>query len=461
MIRLIKGELTKLIHKKSFLIVTIIFILFCILTNFIYKEDYEEFEESVNINELEANLKDLDLKNSEDLDTYLNNKTEIKLEKLKIKYNGEYNYIINNYLSDIIYNLEEGEVNNNSTLKKQSEENLNLYLKNLENKDWNFFSNLELKDLREKLKNASGSTAISTYEALIDIVIYRINNNIDYNKNNYLNKALIELETYIPDYFTLKNKGVRTNDEEDYYQEIKAKIKTNKYILENKVDINNTKSLSHVLDNFSSDFGLFILIYIIMISGSIVSEEFNKGTIKYLLTKPFKRSTILASKLLTTVFLIPLIIIGMILIDFIIGGFILGFDTLNIPILIITESSTITRHVFCNLALSILGVLPSYLILNLICFMLSTITTSTSAAITITFLFYLIGNVISNIALVYNINIIKYFISLHWDFSYLVTKTPNPYNFSWTVSTIVNCIYILIIICITFVYFNKKDVKNI
>ena len=37
MIRLIKGELKKIFHKKSFYIVSIIFILYCILTNVLYK----------------------------------------------------------------------------------------------------------------------------------------------------------------------------------------------------------------------------------------------------------------------------------------------------------------------------------------------------------------------------------------------------------------------------------------
>jgi len=42
LIRLIKAELKKLVHKKSFLIITVIFIAFCFLTNIIYKENYED-----------------------------------------------------------------------------------------------------------------------------------------------------------------------------------------------------------------------------------------------------------------------------------------------------------------------------------------------------------------------------------------------------------------------------------
>ena len=38
---------------------------------------------------------------------------------------------------------------------------------------------------------------------------------------------------------------------------------------------------------------IFILIISIVISGSIVSTEFDKGTIKLLLVRPFKRNKIL------------------------------------------------------------------------------------------------------------------------------------------------------------------------
>ena len=93
--------------------------------------------------------------------------------------------------------------------------------------------------------------------------------------------------------------------------------------------------------------------------------------------------------------------------------------------------------------------------------MLSTITASTSAAITITFLFYLMSNVISNLALVYNLKIFKYFVALHWDFSYLLESTPNPYHFTPSFSLIIIGIYLIVILALTYIFFDKKDVKNI
>ena len=237
----------------------------------------------------------------------------------------------------------------------------------------------------------------------------------------------------------------------------------NYYILDNKVDINNNSSLNMVLRNFTIEFSLFILIYVILICGSIVSEEYSKGTIKYLLTKPYKRSTILMSKLLSALLLIPIIILFMLIIEIVVGGLIFGFSSLSIPVVIFNRvtDNLVTYNVLIYTLLSLLSELPMYLVLGTLCFALSTITRSTSAATTITFLFYLIGGVISELALTYNWHIFKAFVSIHWRFSYLVDFTSNPYNINPWISLLTVLIYIGVILCLAFIYFNKKDVKNI
>ena len=290
---------------------------------------------------------------------------------------------------------------------------------------------------------------------------YRLKNNVNYAEDNYLNKAIITIKTDLNEYYNLKEMSNLNSEMQKRYEALEEEMAINNYILEKKVDALSNNSLGAVLKNFSGEFGLFILIYVIMISGSIISEEFNKGTIKYLLTKPYKRSSILTAKLLTIMLLIPIILLFMVLIEIILGGIILGFNSLSVPVLIYHNGVIEAYHVLKYLGLLLLSSLPEYLVLSILCFLLSTVTTSTSAAITCTFLFYLIGNVISNLALIYNTRIFKYFISLHWNFDYLVNKTSNPYNFSWSFSLGIVIIYIVIMLCISYVYFNKKDVKNI
>ena len=226
-------------------------------------------------------------------------------------------------------------------------------------------------------------------------------------------------------------------------------------------DILNESDLRSVLINFSQEFGIFILIYVIMMAGSIVSEEYSRGTIKYLLTKPFRRSTILTSKLLVVLLLIPSIMIFMSLMEILIGGIILGFSSLSIPVVLFSDGAITTYSVIGYLVSEFLSIIPMYLVIGLLAFMISTLTASTSAAITVSFLFYLLGNVISNLALVYNLPIFRTCVSLYWNFSYLVTNSTQPYGASLTTSIIVILIYIVIMLFASYLFFSKKDVKNI
>ena len=465
MINLIKLELKKIFKKRSFLILTIIFIMYAILTNVIYKTiSFNEMTEEIDIAELKEINKSLDLNNSEDKETYIINLTNIEVYELKNKEkDNTAKFLIDNYLWDLIYAKNE----NLYGLKEENKEHdINLEITNVLNKindnDWEYFTKQELQELKNKFDRADLKNK-EKLEELIKLEEYRLDTKLGYDNDNYLCEAINTLKRDIVEYYNLVNKNSLTKNEEERLLDLKETREINKYILDNKVDINNSNSLRAVLKNFPNEFGLFILIYIVMISGTIVSEEFNKGTIKFLLTKPYKRSKILTAKLLTVLLLIPLIIIIMSLLEVIVGGLILGFDTLNVPILLYNNGldTLIVRNIFVRLVFILLGNLPIYVVLGIICFMLSTITVSSSAAITITFLFYLVSNVISNLVLMYKIKFLNLFISLHWDFTYLMTYENNPFDFSVLLSLIVIGLYISVILGVTYIYFNKKDVKNV
>ena len=343
------------------------------------------------------------------------------------------------------------------------ENEYNTTLELIKKGDWKYFVNSNLTKYQKELSQTKDSNEKKRFEALIDLEEYRLANNVIYDESNYLHNALEDIKINLTEYLNLKNKSSLTSEEEKRYAYLQEQIAQDKYILDNKVDILNNTNLKSVFANFASEFGLFILIYIILIFGPIVSEEYNKGTIKYLLIKPYRRSTILLSKLLTGLLFIPFIILLMLALEFLIGGLILGFSSINIPVLIYDSAKNIlvVYPILKYTILSLLSILPMYLILGILAFTLSTITASTSAAITITFLFYLLGNVISNLALVYKFKIFKFFVSLHWDFSYLIAHTSNPYHFSINFSLVILGLYIIVMLCLAFLYFRKKDVKNI
>ena len=465
--RLIKAELKKILHKKSFYIVTILFILYALLTNVIYK-DYNKYDlnsERLIATETEKHIKNLDPNNSDDLPRYVSDLTTIEVSKFDAKIttsNGL--YLSHEYLEPLI-----AEINENKYIHKNEEkvQELELLKKEIitkiENDDYKYFVNNKIKNLKEKLNTTLDKETRERTEIYLKLAEYRLNNSISYDTRNYLSNALGSLTTDLAEYRNLKNKGNLTKSEKERLEKLTDEFLTNKYILENQQDLYQEGTIRAVLMNFNNEFQIFILIYIVMICGSIVSEEFNKGTIKYLLTKPYKRSTILTSKLLTVLILIPIIILSMILIEIIMGGIMLGFDSLSIPVVIYNASKSVLVEYSCfnYLFMMLLASAPMYLILSILCFSLSTLTNSTSAAITITFLFYLVSEVLRALVLTHNIALLKAFVSVHWDFTYLINYQENPFNFKPIISLSVVLGYISVILCLTYLYFSKKDVKNI
>ena len=462
MIRLIHNEIVKLINKKSFYIVTIIFILFCILTNIIYKTPLNsDVEEKINIEELKQENLTFDLDSEEDLIKYVDNLTTIKIEELKSIYSDTVsNYIINHFMySDIYDYYEQQYILEDENLANDTKRQIDLEIKYLENHDWQYFLDERINYLENRVKNTSGIEQ-ERYEKLLEIANYRKQENIVYDSNNYLHRSLEFIEENTYEYVNLLHDDDLTEEEVSRLDYLNEEMAIHEYVLKNKQDVLNEHTLRAVFMNFPGEFGLFILIYTIMIAGSIVSEEYSRGTIKTLLVAPYKRITILTSKLLTVLILIPVVIIFMCLFELLIGGIIIGFDSLSIPVLINSLGVIKTYSVINYLVMLLLANLPVYLIIALFAFTLSVVTTSTSAAITLSFLFYLMVNILANLANIYNFPIFKACVALYWDFSYLVLGIKQPFGASLGLSIMVLFIYIVIMLCISYVIFQNKDVKN-
>lgn len=467
MIRLIKAELKKILHKKSFFIVTIIFIFYALLINVIYNENnkYDINSEKQTIGEAEKNIKNLNPNNPEDIPRYISDLVSIEISNIDAK-NTTSNqiYLTHTYLEPVIKELNENKylIKDEEKVKELEIEKNNILAK-IKADDYKYFVNNKILELKEQMNTTLDNKTRERLEIRLRLAEYRLNNNISFDTQNFLSNALKSIESNLTEYHNLKNKNNLSNDEKERLDELNSLILKNKYVLEHKEDIFNEGTLRAVLKSFNSEFQIFILIYIVMICGSIISEEFNKGTIKYLLTKPYKRSTILTSKLLSILILIPIVMLMMILIEIIIGGILLGFDSLSIPVVVYNASKcALVKHSCLGYLFRILlASAPIYLILSILCFGLSTITCSTSAAITITFLFYLVSEVIRNLDFVYNFKLLKAFVSIHWDFTYLINYQTNPFKFEPIISLCIVLCYLSVILCLTYTYFIKKDVKNI
>ncbi len=459
MIKLIKNEMFKILHKKGTYIVLIITALFIALVSYLISHEETYFSSETYF----------------DVDTgdITQNKINKEMNEKYQKYDTDtwQHYVIDDtydIVSAYYYAKESGEVSEEIVSAYQEVNNA------LANDDWKYFVNKslasrkeELKSIEESLKYATTDkdkkeleNQVFTIKVAIEMLEYRLKENVKYG-NDYLNNAIDSI-TYsaasIKTYENTTNKETKSELEEAvkrYYE--------SRYILENKEDINNTSDLRFILTNFYSEYLFLILVFGVMIAGAIVSEEYSKGTIKSLLITPYKRSKILLSKFITVILLTILFIVIAYLMQIVIGGLFLGFGSLSNHVV---EYNLATKNleimsIFKYVLLYTIANLPQILLLVTLAFAVSTIIGNTALAIVITFAGVIGSSIINLFASMYKIKALNYFVTTNWDFNYYLFGGTNPYGPSLTHAIIVCLVYFLIMVITSFIVFNKKNIKNI
>ncbi len=459
MIKLIKNEIFKILHKKGTYIVLIITALFITLVSYLigHEETYFSAETYFDV----------------DTGDVTQNKINKEMNEKYQKYNKDtwQHYVIDDtydIVSNYYYALDSGEISDEVKKSYQDVNNA------LANDDWQYFVNKtlasrkeELKTLEESLKYSTADkekknleSQIFTIKVAIEMLEYRLKENVKYG-NDYLNEAIDDI-TYsasaINTYENTTNKETKSELEDTVKRYYKSR-----YILENKEDINNASDLRFILTNFYSEYLFLILVFGIMIGGAIVSEEYSKGTIKSLLITPYKRSTILLSKFISVILLTILFIVIAYFMQTVIGGIFLGFGSLSNHVVeynLATKSLEV-MSVFKYILLYTIANLPQILLLVTLAFAVSTIIGNTALAIVITFAGVIGSSIINMFASMYKIKVLNYFVTTNWNFNYYLFGGTNPYGPSITQAIIVCLVYFLIMIITSFIVFNKKNIKNI
>ena len=468
---LVKNEITKIVKKKSFYIILIVVLAYIVLSNvmnkYVYKSNsnYEYYNESY-INVLKEEMKGLNLENQQDVDIYIGDKTEVDTYELLKQYDkNSWQYKIipdkaGTYLSEIntyTYKIKDEEALN------EAKEKYNKVVERLKADDWKSFAHEELDALKSSQEGLDEKAKDKTTEIQIETLEMRLKYNIAYGYD-YKNEAL---STYQQSKITindLENKNNKTYEEEKEFYEAKENAEKSKYVIEQGKDINNISDSRGFLLNVFSKYELFIIITIVLIAGAIVSDEFNKGTIKLLLVRPFSRAKILLAKFITVVITVLFIMIVTVILQFIVGGIFFGFDSLSIPAVIYDNSTgkIIEMGIFKNVLITGLGKLPIYILLGTLAFALSTIFNNTPVAITITLMGYMASSIINQFAYYYDIKWLKFFVTPNWDFTqFFYGGLPLIKGVTVPFAVVICLIYFAIMISVSFVVFKKRNIKNI
>lgn len=481
MIRLIKNEIFKIFHKTSTYIVLVIALLFVILTNVIYlyyDDNVGSYEYTdVDIATVNDYINNYD-PTVDSLDDYAYNLALLDSYNLSQNYehdSWQYSIFMNEYLA---INTEYYRLLHSEDAKEEEIAELNdtmlLMLQAIYQDDWQYFASEEKKNLEAQIaeyeelleaSNLSNDTKLEYYKELnvleekLWLVEYRLDENVAYG-NDYLNEAISNIESNL--YALAEYRYNYEASREDYEGVLKTYYES-KYVLEEKVDTNNSSTLRSIIMNFFDEYSFLIIVFVIMLAGGIVSDEFSKGTIKALLTVPHSRGKILTAKYITIILSIPFIVLLLLVFEFIVGGVLLGFDSLSIPAVVynISTNAVDVLNVFSYFGLMFLANLPQLILLATLAFACSTILNSTAFAIAITFCGMIAAQIINSFAYAYDIGILDYFVTTNWDFTTYLFGGSSMFGLSVGHSLMVCFTYLVLMLLVTYMVFINKDIKNV
>ncbi len=484
---LVKNELIKIFKKKTIYITMVVIFLLLIFMNCMFKYansgseyDYYLYNENY-INSLRGELETLNPEKSSDVTTYINLLSEIQLSEMMEQHkDAEWKLaIINERIAPYITErntYQYGAEKNQEQVAVINQEIDDLLTK-LDENDWKYFAREDLAKAEQQIEQLNAQKEQTEDKAVLEnieteldnaqmekeIAEIRLNKEIPYG-TDYLNRAISNLQTANTSLANFKNIEELTYQEKLEYNSYLEDQAESRYILETGKDIYNTNSLKGILENFYSQFGIFLIVVVVMIAGTIVSEEFNKGTIKLLLVKPYTRNKILMAKAITTLIMIIFIIVVTLVMQILIGGIIFGFDSLSEPVVAYNFNTNTMEemNIFASLGVQTLTQLPMIILLATLAFAISTLFTNSTLAITISLLGYMAASIINQLAIGYDLQFMKYFVTMNWDLSiYANGALPYMEGMNMTMSIIICVIYFLIMMIPTFIVFKKRNIKNI
>ena len=437
------------------------------------------FYDEWSVDYYQSSLSELDPDNPADRQQYIDYQSLLDMQNLSKEYGNRswQVYIINNNLSSYINTINAYKYSNEITEEAYNEaiQTYNTALEKLKSDDWKYFVNEDLKNIEDSIKEqnslkeitedtvtlANISSTLKDLELQKQINEWRLEKNISYAPS-FLNNALNEYYSYMTQLNSFGNIENLSDEEYQSYQVALEQSSLNRYYINNNITLETDNR--EIFINLFSQYELFILIVGIVIAGSIVSDEFNKGTIKLLLVKPYNRVKILLAKLIVSISIIIITIIVIAIAQLLIGSIVFGFDSLSTPAIVYNfdTNQVETLNVFAYVALVGICKLPIYILLTTLAFACSTIFTNTALAVAVPFLGYMGANLINQLAIMYKIKQVIYFVTPNWDLTqFLFGGTPLFKELTLPFSISICIIYFLIMVAISCIVFKKRDIKNI
>lgn len=526
MIKLIKNELIKIFKRKSIYVLLIASLIAMIIYNYM-NPDQNPTTLKMNTNDLDTSSLERDLENTQnniseentdiqntesdvknelqeflqnlnnDVENLISKNVSLEFAKLYNRYKTEswQRYALNEerngysfennsnlpYNQDIYNNIKiikDYELNPNTQITEEqynkSIKVYNGYIEALDSNNWKQYILYKIQCLKEE-QELDLDNNFAWIQIEIDINQLRLENNIKYEDdklNEYIEQYRGE-RYYLQNYVQLKDKN---NFIEKQIEKSKGKVSLLEYAIENNISQDISSESYNIITENKIDarisfirtfehFDLIIIIIAIYISCMIVTEEINKKTIKNLLAKPHKRSTILISKMIACIITIIISIIFICITQYVVGGLIYGFDSYHLGYIgyDYNTEQAFTMNVGQFIILEALAKLPMYVLVILFCIFMGTINNNTSMTMILTLITFIVASsVLAEWSKVESLaNIFKYFITNNWDFStYLFGNFSEIPGINLEFSIVVYAIYFILLIAASIKIFSNKEINN-
>ena len=483
MSKLIKNELIKIFSKKSMIVIGVIILVIIIGFNVLNKvsqnmsNSYSAYSEGY-IQYLDEELSNLDTNKPSDINKYVETKSQKDLATLAKDYK-ETSWqaeVIGTVISPIIEEMNNYEyIDKNNEALTISKAQYDEMLTALKNNDWKYFANKELDSLNTQIEelntliaqdseNEDLKTQLKSLELQKEVVNLRLDKNINYGSDNYKSIAVQNYRMYMSNYIQSSQGKNLTDEEKSEINGYLEKANLYKYDLYNDTEYQNTATANYTFQNSIGTYIAIIVMIVVIVAGVSISEEFNKGTVKLLLVRPYSRTKILISKLIAVFITMLITTATILLLQFIIGGIVYGFGTymMNVVQFDFTTNSIVTLNIFAYLGLIFICKLPIFILIGTLAFALSTLFLNSPLAVALPILGYMGSDVINMIAISYKWDWVKYFVTPNWDLSqYLFGGTPMFSGISIEFSITICAIYFVIMLVASIVSFKKRNIKNV
>ena len=206
----------------------------------------------------------------------------------------------------------------------------------------------------------------------------------------------------------------------------------------------------------------FVVICIVLVASSVVADEFNKGTIKQLLVRPYTRSKIIFSKLMAILITVMLFIILVSIGQSVVTGIFTGsFKTIIDPVVLYSYNThtVFTTNIVLAGLLKYACILPEIIILTLFTILVSVLFTNNGVSTAVGIVTYATAGILD--IYIDAKPIISYIPLVNWDFNmYLFGAIPQSEYMVLSKSIYISVSTIILLLISILLFFKHKDIKN-